>query len=201
MHFRNQKTINKNPLNLIQGSCLICNSSSSLNINSCNNNNSSSNNNNNNRDINSSSDINSNNNNNSSCNMLFKSLSNHNSCEKKGYRGDLVTSSARSMGGANPRDSEASMKRKQSPYQMGQFQDFRTRDTARGMSLSDQNLSLSRKSTANISQLSSKGLLKDGIVPLQPIRSKSDISKPPTPVPQRSSRLLNRPKQSSFKQS
>lgn len=104
-------------------------------------------------------------------------------------RGDIVTSSNRSFGVPNPRDPEASARYKKREYPVQRFDDFSAKDSVRGKSLSDQNLSQSQISTANINQIISNGLNNEAEQMLG--RSAGLSVKPPTPIPQRSTRIIN----------
>ncbi|XP_042873662.1 putative uncharacterized protein DDB_G0279653 [Penaeus japonicus] len=106
------------------------------------------------------------------------------------HRGDVVTSSSRSYGIPNPRDPDVSQRFLQRQADGG---DASTHDVPRSRSFSEQNLTPSRKSTANISQLNAKGLNNELGVPA---RARPVVGKPPTPVPQRSTRIVNSRRQS-----
>lgn len=106
------------------------------------------------------------------------------------HRGDAATSSSRSYGVPNPRDPDASQRFGPRAADAG---DASALEAPRSRSFSEQNLSPSRRSTANVSQLSAKGL---GSELGAPARARPVVGKPPTPVPQRSARIVNSRRQS-----
>ncbi|KAK8730626.1 hypothetical protein OTU49_007845, partial [Cherax quadricarinatus] len=99
-------------------------------------------------------------------------------------RGDIITSSNRSFGVPNPRDTAASTRHK--PDLAAQFHN--SKNEPREKSLSEQNLSPSRRSTANFSQMVPSDANVE--VPLKTGRG-IGAGKCATPIPQRSTRIFS----------
>ncbi|XP_069191181.1 proton channel OtopLc [Procambarus clarkii] len=97
-------------------------------------------------------------------------------------RGDIITSSNRSSGVPNPGDPQASTSRNEAAL----LDKTSVKNAPQGKSFSEQNLSPSRRSTTNISQMVSR----DPIVHIAP-RAGRGAGKPPTPIPQRSARIVS----------